>query len=492
MSHAAADGTVCGRFQQTGVIGYRPATKESGQHGITRNSRSDFPSLLIVAGGKSAARRIGVVQELAIGIRHKTAFSEVSVTTSPFEVASVEIGLRSADIELKRLLDDILGEIRSSRCVLNIVGPNEMGGKDLCIWDYDAGTSLPKIPWFRTSTHLFLVHPRDLGEFLQIVGFSDPNVILKPVAPNTLKSALWLAISAHQDRLASAASLREQRDDLLQSLIQTSLQVQDHDHERASFIGRAAHDFRAPATAISGYCGLLLEEHLGPLSATQKEVLQRMQASARRMLRMASAMFALNIGKNAKPPQELLENDVRDCLDQALQEVVTFADEKRITINAQVAPCDFPLFFDRGQIEQVLINILGNSCKFSPRAGVISIFGYMSNLESSRAGILGGYRHGGQTDANCYRIDIQDSGSAIPGEDLQKIFEEYKYPEGNRDRSDGGLGLAITRIIMAQHDGHVWAENTANGPRFSVVLPRRQAQTRSTASANKLNSVSLF
>jgi signal transduction histidine kinase len=347
------------------------------------------------------------------------------------------------------------------------------GGKDLCIWDYDAGTPLPKRPWFRTSTHLFLVHPRDLGEFREIIGFPDPNVILKPVAPSTLKSALWLAISAHQDRVASAASLREQRDDLLQSLIQTSFHVQDHDHERASFIGRAAHDFRAPATAINGYCGLLLEEHLGPLSATQKEVLQRMQASARRMLRMASAMFALNIGKNAKPPQELLENDVRDCLDQALQEVVTFADEKRITINVQVAPCDFPLFFDRSQIEQVLINILGNSCKFSPRAGVISIFGYMSTWESSRAGFLNGLRHGGQTDANCYRIDIQDSGSAIPSEDLQKIFEEYKYSEGNRDRSDGGLGLAITRIIMAQHDGHVWAENTASGPRFSVVLPRR-------------------
>jgi signal transduction histidine kinase len=394
------------------------------------------------------------------------------VTTTTCEV--VEVSLRSADPALKGLLGDILGEIRDSRCVLNLVSPDETpGSTDLCLWDYDPGRPLPIKSGFRASRHLFLVNPGEVAEFRDTIGSAEASIILKPAARNTLKSALCLAISAHQDRIASAASLREQRDDLLQSLIQTSLHVQDHDHERTSFVGRAAHDFRAPATAIAGYCGLLLGEHPGPLNETQKEVLQRMQVSARRLSRMASAMFALSFGRNARPPQELVENDVRDCVEQALQEIMTFADEKRIAITAELAPCDFPLFFDRGQIEQVLINILGNSCKFSPRSGVISVFGYTSTWESSRVGSLTGRRHGAQTDANCYRIDIQDSGSPIPNDHLQRIFEEYTYSDGNRDRSDGGLGLAVTRIIMAQHDGHVWAENTASGPRFSVVLPRR-------------------
>jgi signal transduction histidine kinase len=390
------------------------------------------------------------------------------------EVVSVEVSLRSADPELKTLLRDILGEIRHAQCALSIVSSYEIpGAADLCVWDYEAGKPLPLRPGFLASRHLFLVSPGDLAEFRRTIGSAEPNIILKPVARDALKSALCLAISAHQDRVALAASLREQRNDLLQSLIQTSLHVQDHDHERASFVERAAHDFRAPAIAIDGYCGLLLAEHPGPLTETQREVLQRMQVSARRLSRMASAMFALSVGKNARPPHELAENDVRDCVEQALQEIMTFADEKRIAINTDLAPCDFPLFLDRGQIEQVLINILGNSCKFSPKAGVISIFGYASTWESSRSGSLNGRRHGGPPDANCYRIDIQDSGSPIPNEHLQRIFEEYTYSDGNRDRSDGGLGLAVTRIIMAQHDGHVWAENTASGPRFSVVLPRR-------------------
>ncbi len=403
------------------------------------------------------------------------------MTAARFEVAPVEISLRSADPALKRLLGEILGEIRDFRCVLKVVSPSEIpGATDLCLWDCDAGRPLPIKAGFRESRHLFLVNPGDVAEFREIIGAA--TIILKPVARETLRSALSLAVASHQDRVASAASLREQRDDLLQSLIQTSLHVQDHDHERASFVGRAAHDFRAPATVIDGYCGLLLGEHPGPLNETQKEVLQRMQVSARRLSRMASAMFALSFGRNARPPQELVENDVRDCIERALQEIMTFADEKRITINAELAPCDFPLFFDRVQIEQVLINILGNSCKFSPRAGVISVFGYTSTWESSRAGSLAGRRHGAQTDPTCYRIDIQDSGTPIPSEHLQRIFEEYTYSDGGRDRSDGGLGLAVTRIIMTQHEGHVWAENTANGPRFSVVLPRRSGVKSSSLS----------
>jgi signal transduction histidine kinase len=77
---------------------------------------------------------------------------------------------------------------------------------------------------------------------------------------------------------------------------------------------------------------------------------------------------------------------------------------------------------------------------------------------------------------NAYRVDIQDSGAPIPPEHLQRIFEEYNSDDGRGDRSGGGLGLAITRMIMAQHDGYVWAENTSYGPRFSLILPRRHSK----------------
>jgi len=77
---------------------------------------------------------------------------------------------------------------------------------------------------------------------------------------------------------------------------------------------------------------------------------------------------------------------------------------------------------------------------------------------------------------NSYRVDIHDSGAGIPPEHLERIFEEYTSYGGGRDRSGGGLGLAITKMIISQHEGRVWAENTESGPRFSWVLPVQQRE----------------
>src|SRR5262249_22968706 len=131
--------------------------------------------------------------------------------------------------------------------------------------------------------------------------------------------------------------------------------------------------------------------------------------------------------------------------------------------------------FEADQIEQVLVNILDNACKFTPRSGSIEIRGYpffweRRMVNSLMPAAIERRRHI-KRDPNSYRIDIQDSGTAIPEEHLHRIFEEYTSYAGGRDRSGGGLGLAICRMIISQHEGRVWAENTDSGPKFSFVLP---------------------
>jgi len=72
-------------------------------------------------------------------------------------------------------------------------------------------------------------------------------------------------------------------------------------------------------------------------------------------------------------------------------------------------------------------------------------------------------------------MDIRDSGTPIAPEQLNSIFEEYTSYSAGRDRSGGGLGLAICRSIIDQHEGRVWAENTDTGPMISFVLPLRRS-----------------
>ena len=131
-------------------------------------------------------------------------------------------------------------------------------------------------------------------------GPAEATILLKPVTRATLSAFLGLAVASQEERISASHSLRADRDEILQCLIETNLKLQEYDQDRTNFLARAVHDFRAPLTAISGYCGLLLSEPFGSLDENQRDVLLRMQHSAKRLSRMASAMFQLSVGRHVK------------------------------------------------------------------------------------------------------------------------------------------------------------------------------------------------
>ncbi len=394
---------------------------------------------------------------------------------SPMKVMVV-----SKDPELYKLCCEIIGEIANPNWTIAATDSVATRSEaDLYIWDFGADLlSLPQ-PRHSPSRNLFLVQRKDLADFRnRMMGSAEANILLKPVTRPTLAAFLGLAISAHEEQILAAHSLRADRDELLQCLIQTNLKLQEYDQDRTNFLARAVHDFRAPLTALSGYCGLLLSEPLGPINENQRDVLQRMRHSAKRLSRMADAMFQLSVGRHINKRPDLQPGDLQQCLDQALHEVAPFAEEKRIGISADLASPDQTLYFEAGQVEQILINILDNACKFTPKAGAIEITGYPYFWERRKTN--GGLpsdlerRREINLEPNAYRVDVCDSGAGIPVMHLQRIFEEYTSYAGGRDRSGGGLGLAICKMIAIRHDGDIWAENTDSGAMFSFVLPLRR------------------
>jgi signal transduction histidine kinase len=395
---------------------------------------------------------------------------------------AMNVTVVSCDRELYRLCRDILAEVSSQKWTLSIATPEHAPhDSDLYLWDFQDGCMPAGFPK-NSATHLFLVNRKDLVRFRAQTETQDNNILLRPVTRATLTAFLSLAVTAHERKLFATTSLRADRDEILQCLMQTNLRLQEYDQDRTAFLARAVHDFRAPLTALSGYCGLLLSEPLGPLTKDQREVVQRMLNSTQRLSRMAAAMFQLSVGRQMKRRPDLESGDVQACLDQALHEIAPFAEDKSISIIADLTPCPPQLFFEPGQIEQVLINILHNACKFTPKAGGIQITGYAYFWERrlTRSTVPLERRKKSVREPNSYRVDICNTGAAIPLEHLDCIFEEYTSYSGGRDRSGGGLGLAICRMIVNEHDGKVWAENTSSGPRISFVLPLRSEAIRAT------------
>jgi signal transduction histidine kinase len=390
------------------------------------------------------------------------------------------IHLISTDRELYNLCLEILAEIPElgQTWSLRVVSEaNYDSAADLYLWDYHPNLSIPDHIQWNPLRHVILVDRKDLAEFHERLGIVEKYVILKPVDRASLATFVIAVISHRATR-----SLRDERDQILQCLIETSLKLQENDQERTAFLARAMHDFRSPLTALIGYCGLLLSEPMGHLTEAQTEILRRMQRSTQRLARMATAMFELNVGRHIARQPDLQPGDLRDCFQQALHEIAPFADEKVINITLDLTAPQSTLYFEAGQIEQALVNLLDNACRFTPRAGSIEIRGYPCFWERrarqappepafERRRVI-------THTPNAYRIDIADSGSPIPEEHLTTIFEEYTSCAGPRDRSGGGLGLAICKMVVTQHRGRIWAENMDTGPVFSFVLPFSNSDLR--------------
>jgi signal transduction histidine kinase len=271
---------------------------------------------------------------------------------------------------------------------------------------------------------------------------------------------------------------------MLQILIQANLRIQEHEQDTQNFLARAIHDFRSPLTSISGYCELLLEEALGPVTKEQQKVLTRMQRSAARLAALSDGIFQLTVQHPSLSTELKLEGaDIRDCLDRALQEVAPLVEEKCISVKVDVTPPPDGLVFERLQIEQALLNLLINACRFTPREGSIDIEGYPAFMGRRP-------RHPAQPDrcamdgeVDAFRIDIRDSGPGIPAADLDRIFEENTSYSGGQDRSGAGLGLAICRMIVQRHHGRVWAESNPAGAVFSLTLPLQPPMDASSQEA---------
>jgi signal transduction histidine kinase len=349
---------------------------------------------------------------------------------------------------------------------------------DLLIWDFDdVNRTLRNFAIPAPSDgqdQLFVIGRRRAGEFLQKLPLGGGNALLKPVSVATLQAYVEQArLRARSKRppVKAQEALGSDRPDLLHYLLTANLKLQAYDQERTNFLARAVHDFRAPLMAASGYCGLLLEGALGPVNANQLESLNRMQHSLRKLTRMASAMLQLSVGKQVEKKLDLKPSSIDTCIQHAVNEIAPLAAEKKINIALKLVAPEKPLFLDPEQIEQVLVNLLENACKFTPKGGQIEIRAYPASAGRINANGTNGHRRPDAESASGYRVDISDTGTGIATEHLEAVFEEYTSYCGSQDRSGGGLGLAICKMILTEHGGQVWAENHSTGARLSFILP---------------------
>ena len=346
---------------------------------------------------------------------------------------------------------------------------------DLRIWDLSA-TAHPTSKEIAKRSELgdiFVVSRKSLPEIQKFIPSDAFGLLLKPVKAPALRAFFSAALNWWaSNRDGDADGIRDNRGDLFQALLEANLRLQESDQDRTNFLARALHDLRTPLTALQGYCDMLIQQKAGPLQPDQIDLLQRMQHGIGRLARGSKAMFELSVYHKTESKPNLIRTNIDTCVQNAINLIMPIADDKGIGISVDMEPPDTHLYLDPAAIEQVLVNLLENACKFTSRGGSVEITGRTSYSDNPADGRLEQPSDGRIVPV--YRIDIQDTGMGILPQHLTSIFEEYTSYAGARDRSGGGLGLAICKMLIEGHKGTIWAESSPAGTKISFALPARQ------------------
>jgi Osmosensitive K+ channel histidine kinase len=218
---------------------------------------------------------------------------------------------------------------------------------------------------------------------------------------------------------------------------------------RNSLLAALSHDLRTPLAALVGLAESL-ELTKPELSSLQRDTARAIAEEARRMNEMVNNLLDMARIESGDVKLRREWQSVEEVVGSALKAAQPALTNQRVEV---AVPPDLPLVeFDATLIERVLYNLLENAGKYTPTGTVIRI--------------------AAETSGDRLLVTVSDNGPGVPEAQREAIFE--KFTRGSRESATPGvgLGLAISRAIVAAHRGRIWVEDNAGaGARFCFTLP---------------------
>ncbi len=223
---------------------------------------------------------------------------------------------------------------------------------------------------------------------------------------------------------------------------------------RREFVANVSHEMRTPLTSIRGACETMLQDENMP-DDFRRVFLNMALTECDRMTNIVSDLLTLSRLDNKKTRWKISRYSIADSLEHVTNVIRVDANNHNHKLSLAVTPGIPEISADRERIEQVLINIMSNSVKYTPDGGLITVKAF-------------------EKDPSHVEIVISDNGIGIPKEDLNRIFERFYRVEKSRTSETGGtgLGLAIAREIINAHNGEITIDSELDrGTTVTITLP---------------------
>jgi two-component system, OmpR family, sensor histidine kinase KdpD len=233
--------------------------------------------------------------------------------------------------------------------------------------------------------------------------------------------------------------------------------LQAADRLQKALLNSISHDLRTPLATVTGVLSSLKEASLPNVkemvvldAATQVELIDTALDEAERLNRLVANLLDMSRVEAGMLHLKCEPSDVQDMIGATLARLNSRLARRPLYTNIAE---DLPLVsLDFVMMIQVMVNLLDNAIKYSPRGTAITV-------EASRRpeGVM---------------ISVADEGLGIPLEDLERVFDKFYRVQRPDGITGTGLGLSICRGIVEAHGGRIWAENRPTGGAiFKLVLP---------------------
>jgi len=221
------------------------------------------------------------------------------------------------------------------------------------------------------------------------------------------------------------------------------------------FLSIAAHDLKAPLSAIQSFLYTILDGFAGELNEKQRHMMQRASQRINELLNLISNLLDIPRIETGQLVHEMKEISLAEVIDSFVVESSSLAEHKGLIFSVHV-PSDLSCVYGApARLKQVITNLLNNAINYTDEGEVV-----MRVME---------------TDSEIL-VEVADTGCGISPDDMPRLFEDF-FRGSNSGSKGAGLGLSISRRIVEAHGGKMWAESpcaeTGKGSKFRFTLPKK-------------------